>query len=109
MSEILETVTQHSLVLVDELGMVCNEDIGSRICNYVLHRLGTIGCLTFFLTHYNSMVIEDRLSLDVKQWTMGSVPYRFKLGRPEHSNVRGSESKNVLRLVGLPESMITMI
>lgn len=106
MSEILENSTSNTLTLIDELAMVCGENIGQHICQHVLRKLQELGCIHFFLTHYKD--IERDLFFPIQQWTMGGVPYKFKFLKNKDS-LQGSESLSVLRLVGIPDDIINLM
>ena len=102
MSEILDVSTSKSLILIDELGMVCSERIGSQICRHVIKKLRSLDCLSIFLTHYTPSHIENLLNFNVTQWTMGTIPYTYDIQKTLVCDNVTSESFKVLQMIGFP-------
>ncbi|KAG0722711.1 DNA mismatch repair protein Msh6 [Chionoecetes opilio] len=116
-SSILQHATQHSLVLVDELGRGTATYDGTAIASGVVDALALRGCRTLFSTHYHALVdtfhhnpnislghmacmVEGEDNEDPSQETITFL-YKFAAG-----SCPKSYGFNVARLAGLPEAVI---
>lgn len=111
-STILDSATDRSLVILDELGRGTSTFDGMAIACAVLHYLATYkGCIGFFSTHYSKLVDEFMHHPEVKFQNMDfllgedgrDVTFLYKLvdGICSHSH-----GLNVARMAGIQESVI---
>lgn len=91
LKELIEHVTPHSLVLIDEIGSGTDPVEGSSLAAAALEHLTTIGCMTIATTHHGSLksFAHDTLgvinaAMEFNQETLEPT-YRLKLGLPGSS------------------------
>ncbi|KAF2070772.1 hypothetical protein CYY_007904 [Polysphondylium violaceum] len=77
-SYILEFATEHSLVIVDELGRGTANLDGSSIAWSISERMAEIGCYTLFVTHYQELLKLAILYPNIRI-------YHFMVSRDENS------------------------
>lgn len=111
---ILDSATDRSLVVLDELGRGTSTHDGVAIASAVLHHLATqIGCLGFFSTHYSALGHEfcgdaSRYA-EVRPQSMAymldghRVTFLYKL---EDGVCSHSHGLNVARIAGVPDQVI---
>ncbi|XP_066999808.2 DNA mismatch repair protein Msh6 [Anabrus simplex] len=117
-SAIFHQATQHSLVLVDELGRGTSTYDGTAIAAAVVRELSQLGCRTLFSTHYHTLVedfknlptvtlghmacmVENEDDSDPSQETVTFL-YKFAAGACPKSY-----GFNAARLGGIPAHIIT--
>ncbi|MDZ7333478.1 MAG: endonuclease MutS2 [candidate division KSB1 bacterium] len=89
--EILEHVTQSSLVLIDEIGAGTDPDEGAALAIALLEKLTAIGCLTVVSTHQSALKIFAHETPGVENGSMEfnrdtlEPTYHFRLGIPGSS------------------------
>jgi len=107
---IINESSSDSLVIIDELGRGTSTYDGLAIAYSVLKYIAEeLGCLTFFVTHYHSLLEEFRLYDNVMAFHMASkieegqlkLMYKFLPG-----TVGKSFGINVARIAGLPSKVI---
>ncbi|KAF9968002.1 DNA mismatch repair protein msh6 [Actinomortierella ambigua] len=111
-SKILAEATEHSMVILDELGRGTSTFDGYAIAYSVLHELSTrTGCLGLFSTHYGLLTDEFRRDPNVALKHMAcqvdqehrEVTFLYKL-------VEGVSEKsygmNVAHMAGVPKSIV---
>jgi len=104
---IVNNATEKSLVIIDELGRGTSTYDGMAIAYAVLKYLcESVGCLTFFATHFHLLLEEFKLYKSVLMYYMDSqftseehlsFLYKFKQG-----SIDNSFGINVAKLAGLP-------
>lgn len=113
---ILQSATEDSLVILDELGRGTSTFDGTAIAHAVINKLLAVGCRTMFATHYHSLVREVGKAAgvclghmacvadtDANEPDRQDVTFLYKL---EDGAVDRSYGLNVARLARLPESII---
>jgi len=117
-SEILQTATSKSLVILDELGRGTSTVDGMAVASAVLqHLLQTVKCKTLFITHYPLVAtdLEKRFPKDVQSLHMGytedlridgtrEITFLYRLTRGIAKESFGVECA---RLAGLPEHILS--
>ena len=107
-ANILHAATKRSLVIMDEVGRGTSTEDGLAIARAVSeYLLDTIGCKTFFATHYHelSRMEHDRLKMlcmDVLEQN-GSVVFLRKVKEGVTENSYGI---HVAKLAGIPQNVI---
>jgi DNA mismatch repair protein MutS len=107
-ANILHAATKRSLVIMDEVGRGTSTEDGLAIARAVSeYLLDTIGCKTFFATHYHelSRMEHDRLKMlcmDVLEQN-GSVVFLRKVKEAVTENSYGI---HVAKLAGIPQNVI---
>jgi DNA mismatch repair protein MutS len=107
-ANILHAATKRSLVIMDEVGRGTSTEDGLAIARAVSeYLLDTIGCKTFFATHYHelSRMEHDRLKMlcmDVLEQN-GSVVFLRKVREGVTENSYGI---HVAKLAGIPQNVI---
>lgn len=107
-AHILRSATNRSLVIMDEVGRGTSTEDGLSIAWAVSeYLLNTIGCRTFFATHYHELTRLDHPSLrllcmDVSEKD-GTVVFLRKIKQGASENSYGI---HVARLAGIPQSVI---
>ena len=108
-ARILNTATQHSLVILDEIGRGTSTYDGVSLAWAIMEHIHNhIGCRTLFATHYHELTeLEGTLSsvknlnVDVKEWH-DNVVFLHKI-------VAGAANKSygihVARLAGVPQEV----
>jgi DNA mismatch repair protein MutS len=73
-AHILAHATQHSLVLIDELGRGTATTDGQSLAQSILERLAfEVGCRTLFATHYHEITTLERATPRIRNLSVGSV------------------------------------
>lgn len=107
-ANILHAATKRSLVIMDEVGRGTSTEDGLAIARAVSeYLLDTIGCKTFFATHYHELSRMEHPSLkmlcmDVLEQN-GSVVFLRKVKEGVTENSYGI---HVAKLAGIPQSVI---
>jgi len=107
-ANILHAATSHSLVIMDEVGRGTSTEDGLAIARAVSeYLLDTIGCKTFFATHYHELSRMEHprlkmLCMDVLEQN-GSVVFLRKVKEGVTENSYGI---HVARLAGIPQKVI---
>ena len=107
-ANILHAATKRSLVIMDEVGRGTSTEDGLAIARAVSeYLLDTIGCKTFFATHYHELSrMEHRklkmLCMDVREQN-GSVVFLRKVKEGVTENSYGI---HVAKLAGIPQNVI---
>ncbi|GLB35404.1 putative DNA-binding domain of DNA mismatch repair MUTS family protein [Lyophyllum shimeji] len=118
-SEILQSATQNSLVILDELGRGTSTFDGMAIADAVMQQLvETTKCKTLFITHYPLVAsnLESKYPSDVENLHMGyeaetridgtrDITFLYRLTPGMATESFGIECG---RLAGLPESLLTI-
>ncbi len=107
-ANILHAATSRSLVIMDEVGRGTSTEDGLAIARAVSeYLLDTIGCKTFFATHYHELSRMEHprlkmLCMDVKEQN-GSVVFLRKVKEGVTENSYGI---HVAKLAGIPQNVI---
>ena len=107
-ANILHAATKRSLVIMDEVGRGTSTEDGLAIARAVSeYLLDTIGCKTFFATHYHELSRMEHprlkmLCMDVLEQN-GSVVFLRKVKEGVTENSYGI---HVAKLAGIPQSVI---
>lgn len=107
-ANILHAATSRSLVIMDEVGRGTSTEDGLAIARAVSeYLLDTIGCKTFFATHYHELSRMEHarlklLCMDVKEEN-GSVVFLRKVKEGVTENSYGI---HVAKLAGIPQNVI---
>ncbi len=107
-ANILHAATSHSLVIMDEVGRGTSTEDGLAIARAVSeYLLDTIGCKTFFATHYHELSRMEHprlkmLCMDVLEQN-GSVVFLRKVKEGVTENSYGI---HVAKLAGIPQKVI---
>ena len=107
-ANILHAATSRSLVIMDEVGRGTSTEDGLAIARAVSeYLLDTIGCKTFFATHYHELSRMEHprlkmLCMDVMEQN-GSVVFLRKVKEGVTENSYGI---HVARLAGIPQNVI---
>ena len=107
-ANILHAATKHSLVIMDEVGRGTSTEDGLAIARAVSeYLLDTIGCKTFFATHYHELSRMEHphlkmLCMDVLEQN-GSVVFLRKVKEGVTENSYGI---HVAKLAGIPQTVI---
>lgn len=106
MSKILNSSTQKSLVIIDELGRGTSTRDGEAIARAVLDYMKKIGCYTLFSTHYHKLV-ESYTGVDkayVKyKLENDNIVFLYKL---EQGVCNNSHGLYIAKLAGVPEIIV---
>ncbi len=110
MANVLNTATDRSLILVDELGRGTSTYDGMAlawaVAEYIHDR---IGARTFFTTHYHELAaLEERLPF-IRNYHVGAVERGGELTfcyRLERGSVDRSYGLNVARMAGMPSDVL---
>ena len=105
--EIVNGVTEHSLVLIDELGGGTNPDEGQALARAVVEKLLSTGCKGIVTTHFtplkefafNAKGIENA-SMEFDAQTLKPL-YKIKIGMPGSSNALA-----ICRRMGLAQDVL---
>ena len=104
---ILESATENSLVLIDELGTGTDPVEGSALATAITERLHTLGSFNVITTHHNSLKI---LALKVGGIENASVEFDPETLEPKYKLILGmvgsSNALHIARRIGLPEDII---
>jgi DNA mismatch repair protein MutS2 len=91
LKEVIENITEKSLVLIDEIGAGTDPLEGVSVASAVLEELTKIGCITIATTHHGSLKVfafetpgVENAAMEFDQKTL-SPTYRFKMGLPGSS------------------------
>lgn len=105
-SKILNTCTNKSFVIMDELGRGTSTEDGSAIAMAVLEYLKKIGCYMLFSTHYHNLVKEcsgvDKLHVKCKI-DSGDIVFLYKIAE---GICVDSHGLYVAKMAGIPENII---
>jgi len=110
MASILNTATERSLILVDELGRGTSTYDGMALAWAVVEYIhDQVGARTFFTTHYRELAaLEERLPY-VRNYHVGAaerggeLTFLYRLTR---GSVDRSYGLNVARMAGMPRSVL---
>ena len=107
---ILDNATQHSLVLLDEVGRGTSTSDGLSIAQAVSEYIySNIGCKTLFATHYHELIALEQQLKGLRNYHMsvnkdnGTLEFVRKL---EQGGLSESYGIDVAELAGLPNSVI---
>lgn len=104
---ILETATQNSLILIDEIGSGTDPAEGGSLAAAVLEHLASLGCLTIVTTHHGVLKTfafdNPRIENGAMEFDQSSLrpTYTFKPGIPG-----SSYAFEMARRMGLPSEII---
>jgi len=118
-SEILQTATAKSLVILDELGRGTSTMDGMAVASAVLqHLLQVTKCKTLFITHYPSVAtdLEKRFPVDLQNLHMGytedlridgtrDITFLYRLS---HGIAKKSFGIECAHLAGLPGQILSI-
>ena len=104
---ISRTATEHSLVLLDELGSATDPEEGAALAVAIAGHFGIIGCMTVISTHHTSLKVYAANTPGVVNASVGfdeatlQPTYELKIGVPG-----ASAGINIARRLGLNPSII---
>ncbi len=104
---ISRTATEHSLVLLDELGSATDPEEGAALAVAIAGHFGIIGCMTVISTHHTSLKVYAANTPGVVNASVGfdeatlQPTYELKVGVPG-----ASAGINIARRLGLNPSII---
>ena len=106
-AQILRSITNRSLVIMDEIGRGTSTQDGMSIAYAIMEYLKKSGAITLFATHYHELTMLDTsdmalLHMDVKE-EKGSVIF---LRKAVEGVAASSYGIHVAKLAGMPRSVI---
>ena len=106
-AQILRSITNKSLVIMDEIGRGTSTQDGMSIAYAIMEYLKKSGAITLFATHYHELTMLDTsdmslLHMDVKE-EKGSVIF---LRKAVEGVAASSYGIHVAKLAGMPRSVI---
>ena len=108
-ANILNNASEHSLVILDEIGRGTSTLDGLSLAWAITEKLASRGCRTLFATHYHELTtLADRhdaitnLHVTIREWKDDIVfLYRIAEGRTDRSY-----GIHVAKIAGVPESVV---